>query len=122
MAANNSMQCIYGVLKKLIFHVNQEELEEGVVVLSVVLERQISYFADDEGFDALMEHLGDNPYCEVFRLLRSGLDETNPPKPFSRWENVDADFKDLVGGLTNFDPAKRLTAHEALAHRWFTDG
>ena len=110
------------MLKKLIFRVKEEELEEGVGVLSVVLERQISYFADDEGFDALMEHLGDNPFCEVFRVLRGGLDETNPPKPFSQWENVDADFKDLVGGLTNFDLAKRLTAHEALAHRWFRDG
>ena len=110
------------MLKKLIFRVKEEELEEGVGVLSVVLERQISYFADDEGFDALMKHLGDVPFCDVFRVLRSGLDETNPPEPFSRWENVDADFQDLVGGLTNFDPAKRLTAQEALEHRWFRDG
>ena len=110
------------MLKRLIFDVKEDELEEGVGVMSVVLERQISYFADNEGFEALMKHLGDNPLCEAFRLLRGGLEKTNSPKPFSQWEYVDEDFKDLIGGLTNFDPAKRLTAHEALAHRWFADG
>ena len=121
MTANITTQCIYAVLKRLIFDVKEDEMEEGVGVMSVVLERQISYFADDEGFDALMKHLGDNPLCEAFRILRGGLDDTNPPKPFSRWKNVEADFKDLIGGLTNFDPTKRLKAHEALAHRWFAD-
>jgi serine/threonine protein kinase len=50
-----------------------------------------------------------------------GVHGFNPRKPFSLWKNIDADFKDLVSGLTNFEPTKRLTAHEALAHRWFSD-
>ena len=40
--------------------------------------------------------------------------ETNPPKPFSQCENIDADSKDLIGGLTDLDPAKRLTAQRSL--------
>jgi len=36
-------------------------------------------------------------------------------------EPLDSDFKDLIGGLTNFDPANRLTADEALSHNWFQD-
>ena len=81
----------------------------------------MSYFADPDGLDALLKHLGDSPWCEIFRVTRDGFSKSNPRKPFSLWRNVDADFKDLISGLTNFDPAKRLTAHEALAHRWFED-
>ncbi len=113
------MQCIYAVLKRVIFAVSQDELAEGVEPLSVVLERQISYFVDEDGLGGPLKHLGDSPWCEVLEVLRDGFNETNPRKPFSLWKDVDMDFKDLISGLTNFDPAKRLTAQEALAHKWF---
>jgi serine/threonine protein kinase len=115
------VQCIYAVLKRVILAVDEEELAEGEEPLSVVLERQISYFADEDGLNGLLKHLGDSPWCEVLKVIRDGFNETNPRKPFSLWKNVDADFKNLIVGLTNFEPAKRLTAHEALAHRWFRD-
>jgi len=37
------------------------------------------------------------------------------------WKGIDEEFRDLVVGLTKFDPAKRLTAREALDHEWFKD-
>lgn len=90
--------------------------------LAVILERQISYFADADGLDALLKHLGkENPWCEILQVIRDGFNKSNPRKPFSLWRGVDADFKDLICGLTNFDPAKRLSAHDALAHRWFAE-
>ena len=115
------MQCIYAVLQKVIFAVAEDKLEEEdtTKVHADVLERQISYFADEEGLNALLEHIDDSPWGRVLWGLGAGFNEKNPRRPFSRWENVDADFGDLIGGLTNFNPAKRLTAHEALAHRWF---
>ena len=115
------MQCIYAVLKRVIFAVDDGELAEWEEPLSVILERQISYFADENGLNALLEHLGDSPWCEVLKVIRDGFNKTNPRKPFSLWRNVDGDFKNFIGGLTDFDPAKRLTAHEALAHRWLGD-
>lgn len=115
------MQCIYAVLKRVIFAVGDEELAEGEEPLSIILERQISYFADEDGLNGLLRYLGDSPWREVLKVIRDGFNKTNPRKPFSLWKNVDADFKDLIGGLTNFDPAKRLTAHEALLHRWLRD-
>jgi serine/threonine protein kinase len=115
------MQCIYAVLKRVIFAVAEGKLAEGEELLLVVLERQISYFADKDGLNALIAHLGDSPWCEVFKVLGEGFNKANPRKPFYLWQNVDGDFKDLIGGLTNFDPTKRLTAHEALAHRWFSE-
>jgi len=101
-----------------IYAVDDEELAEGEEPLFIVLERQISYFADEGGLNGLLEHLGDSPWWEVLKVPPDGFNDTNPCKPFSLWKNVDADLKNLIGGLTNFDPAKWLTAHEALSHRW----
>ncbi|KAB8356354.1 hypothetical protein FH972_023938 [Carpinus fangiana] len=111
--------CIYAMLQSVIFDISNEELDEDIEPLAVVLERQISYFADEEGLAGMFRHLGDNPWSQIFEVIRDGFNKTNPRKPFSLWKGLDADFKDLVGGMTNFDPAKRLTADEALQHRWF---
>ena len=109
------------MLKRVIFAVGDEELEEDIEPLSMVLERQISYFADEAGLDAFLKHLGDNPWSEVLRFLRDGFDSTNTRTPFSLWKVIETCFRDLICGLTNFDPAKRLTAREALKHKWFAD-
>lgn len=116
-----ALQCIYAVHKRIIFAVGKEELAEGEDRLSHVLERQISYFADMDGMNAFLKHLGDSPWCQIFEVLRDGFNESNPRKPFSLWKGVKPDFKDLICGLMNIDPARRLTAHEALAHKWFRD-
>ena len=91
--------------------------------MAQVLERQISYFADLESFNGLLRHFGDSPWCLVLETLKSGFNKENPREPFARWnmEPLDSDFKDLIAGLTNFDPARRLTVDEALSHTWFHD-
>lgn len=116
-------QCIYAVLKHVIFYIDDDAVPEGEAALAEVLERQISYFADIEGFEGLLKHLGDSPLCQVFETLRNGFNEEHPREPFALWdmEHIDSVFKDLIRGLTNFDPAKRITANEALQHRWFAD-
>jgi len=49
-------------------------------------------------------------------------EEYIPYKPFSEWPDVsDAAFKDLIRGLTNLDPTKRVTARQALEHPWFSE-
>jgi serine/threonine protein kinase len=122
MLTKSLAQCIYAITKRVIFAVAEEELEGGKVeVLSIILDRQISYLADLEGLDGLFEHLGDNPWAKVFEIILGGFSEEHPRRPFALWGDVEADFKDLVARLTNFDPKKRITAHEALAHKWFAD-
>ncbi|PSS07171.1 hypothetical protein M430DRAFT_23320 [Amorphotheca resinae ATCC 22711] len=116
--------CIYAVTKRVIFAVDEEELDNDLEPLSIVIERQISYFAEEDTLAAFLRYLGDNRWRVVFEALRDGFNKENPRKPFSSWKNyagIDADFKDLISGLTNFDPARRITAHEALEHRWFKD-
>lgn len=66
---------------------------------------------------AMFKHLGDSPWCEILNVLAGGFNATNRRRPFSLWEYSDADFRDLVCGMMNFDPAKRCIAKEALAHR-----
>ena len=102
---------------------DEEALPEGEVALAHILERQISYFADLQSLDGLLRHLDNSPWCQVLQVIRDSFNRENPREPFVRWnmESLDTDLKDLIGGLTNFDPAKRLTADEALSHKWFHD-
>jgi serine/threonine protein kinase len=49
-------------------------------------------------------------------------EEHIPYKQFSEWpDGGDAAFKDLIRGLTNLDPTKRVTARQALEHPWLAD-
>ncbi|KAK3618636.1 hypothetical protein LTR22_026300 [Elasticomyces elasticus] len=116
--------CIYAVTQQLIFAVDESELSEGEDKLAIVLERQISYFADEDGLNGFLRYIGaESPWYEIFQVIRSGFGEEEPRKPFALWDGrkLDEDFKALVGGLTKFDPVKRLTAPQALAHKWFRD-
>jgi hypothetical protein len=110
--------------QRVIFAVDDAELAEGEDKLAIVLERQISYFADELGFMAFLDYIGsESPWHEIFLVIKSGFGKNQPRRPFVLWEGarLDDDMKDLIAGLTNFDPAKRLTAQQALTHRWFKD-
>lgn len=41
--------------------------------------------------------------------------------PDEEWKNISADAKDFISGLLEKDANKRLTAKEALQHRWVND-
>lgn len=41
--------------------------------------------------------------------------------PDDQWANISDDAKDFVRGLLSKDPTKRLTADEAMKHRWVTE-
>ncbi|OJD25306.1 CMGC protein kinase [Blastomyces percursus] len=113
--------CIYAVHKRIMFAVDESELGPGEEILAHVLERQISFFADADGIQGFIDLIGrnDSPYTEIFRVIRDGFNAENPWRQFSLWENVDPVFKDLVCRMTVFDPVKRITARDALAHPWF---
>lgn len=88
--------------------------------LAVVIERQISYFADEDGLSGFLKHLGnDNPWARVFEVTRDGFNQETPREPFAFWNGVDDDFKSLVCAMTRFDSARRITARQALEHKWF---
>ncbi|KAH8723994.1 kinase-like domain-containing protein, partial [Phaeosphaeriaceae sp. PMI808] len=113
--------CIYALTKRVIFAVEDGELGEGEEKLAIVLDRQLSYFSDLEGFNGLLQHLGDSPWVQVFTVIAESFSKDHPRTPSALWKGIEPDFKDLVGMMTNIDPKRRSTAHEALAHRWFAD-
>ncbi|GIZ43091.1 hypothetical protein CKM354_000633200 [Cercospora kikuchii] len=118
--------CIYAMTQMLPFAVDESELPEEIEPLAVVLERQISYFAEENDLNAFLRYLGDNSeWTEIFQAVASAFAEGQPRRPFRLWEGIDVDqadsFRGLILGLTNFDPAKRLTAQQALDHEWFKD-
>lgn len=116
------MQCFYAVHKRVLLYVDEQELGEGEEVLAHVLERQISYFANEESLASFMKYLGDsNPWVNIFAVVRDGFNAENPRRSLTLWQGVCPELKHLLAGLTDFDPEKRLTAREALDHPWFKE-
>lgn len=69
-SAHSSSQCIYAMHRRVIFAVGDNELEDGVDRLAIVIERQISYFADLPGLDGFFKYLGDNPCVRIFEVTK----------------------------------------------------
>ncbi|EQL30145.1 hypothetical protein BDBG_16971 [Blastomyces gilchristii SLH14081] len=91
-------------------------LDDGVDPLAIVIERQISYFADEDALNGFLRYLGDNPWVWDFEVIQDGFNKDNLHRSFFLWKSVDDDFK---SAMKNFDLEKRITAREALAHKWF---
>lgn len=111
----------------MVFGVLDEELGEGEDKLAIVLERQISYFGNAEAYDEFLDYLGrarpENPWILVFETTRTSFTADYPREPFALWEAdwIEEDFRDLIVKMAYFNPDKRISAREALEHRWFKD-
>jgi serine/threonine protein kinase len=101
--------------------VADEELGEGEDKLAVIIERQLSYFSEWDSLQGLLRYLGDSPWTQIFNLVALSFGEEQPRAPIALWKDIDPEFKDLVEKLTIVDPKRRITAYEALSHRWFAD-
>jgi serine/threonine protein kinase len=94
----------------------------GALPNMIRLQRQVSYFGDQEGVDGLKTHLGED---EISRTVLTMLWEDRhepyvPYRPFAEWPDVvDTVFKDLILRMMNLDPSMHITAQEALDHPRF---
>jgi serine/threonine protein kinase len=99
----------------------QKHQAQGALPALIRLQRQVSYFGDLEGLDGLMKHVGDDEInCQVLQMLwKERTEDYIPYQPFSDWPDVsDEAFKDLIRGMMNLNPTKRVTARQALEHPW----
>ena len=85
-----------------------------------ILRLHLSYFADVDGIERFLEHIGEeNPYFERLLELLVTFGKKNPREPVERWVWLDPELRDLVVKMTYINPMKRIKAKEALEHPWF---
>lgn len=111
---------IYVMLDDMIFLMGEKELRSEDAWRHI-LAKHISYFADEDGFKGLLQHIGqDNLFFDRFIDLAADFSKSGKLRqPFAVWEYVDVELRDLITKMTNLDPTKRITAREALEHPWF---
>ncbi|KAF2010426.1 kinase-like protein [Aaosphaeria arxii CBS 175.79] len=107
---------IYVILDDIIFLVSDEELK-GNDAWWHILRRHISFLGDEDGFVGLLDYIGqENPFFERLIALAGDFNVEKPRKPFAFWRYVDEGFRDLIAVMTNLNPAKRITARQAMEH------
>lgn len=111
---------VYVMLNRMVFNVGKEQLE-AKDSWRHVLRRHISYFGDEDSLNKLLTHIGkENDFFFRFLELAGSFTPGDLRQPFTSWNFVDPELRDLVGGMTNLDPRSRITAREALEHPWFS--
>ncbi|RDL32568.1 CMGC protein kinase [Venustampulla echinocandica] len=107
-------------LVRIIFRIDTEGLSEAEKE-KLIVRRLLSYFADGPGLVGLLEHLDDSvaQWRDLVLATVPEFTTTDPRKPFSMWEDVDECFRDVMTKMMSLDPARRITAREALEHPWF---
>ncbi|KAF2486785.1 serine/threonine protein kinase [Neohortaea acidophila] len=122
------IMCIYAMLGKIVFAKDSDyeyQESQGNPGPLILMQRQLSYFGDDEGFKALAKLVKRDGL--LHKLLTASWEQRDSPKipykHFSTWPEVEDDvvFKDIVLKMTNLDQRKRPTAREVLQHAWFSD-
>lgn len=93
LLANMRLQCIYALLGRVILGPDadlQKHVAQGALPYLIRLQRQVSYFGDQEGVEGLLKHIGDDGVnCQDLRMLWEYRHEDNIPyKPFSDWADV----------------------------------
>lgn len=112
---------IYVMVNEMVFCVSDDHLNASDS-RRYILRRHISYFADEDGLNGLLQHIGnENPFYERLVSHANSFTSGDLRQPFHSWNYVEQDLKDLVGRMTNLDPTRRITAREALQHRWFNE-
>ncbi|KFZ11097.1 hypothetical protein V502_07751 [Pseudogymnoascus sp. VKM F-4520 (FW-2644)] len=113
--------CIFVMLNNMVFRVCDSELAPSDS-WRYILRRHISFFGEEDGFQGLLQWIGEkNPFHKHLIELAGTFGAAEPRKPFATWHFVDAGFRDLVGRMTVLDPAMRITAAQALEHPWFAE-
>lgn len=108
------------MLNNMVFRVRDDQLKSENS-WQYILHRHISYFADEDSLNGFLQHIGvDNPFFERFVAVAKEFNHTVPRQPLSHWEYVEPGLRDLVGKMTNLDPAMRISAADALNHFWFS--
>jgi ribulose-phosphate 3-epimerase len=110
------------MLRRILFRIDTEGLSEAEKE-RLTVKRLLSHFGDGPGLVGLLEHLDDESASwrdlVLVLVVVNEFTTNDPRKPYSMWSNVDECFRDVITKMMSLDPARRLTAREALEHPWF---
>lgn len=110
------------MFRKIIFRIDAEGLSVAEKE-RVIVKRLLSHFGDGPGLAGLLGHL-DADSAKWHGLIMAVADEfttDDPRQPISMWSDIDESFRDIIVKMTSLDPARRITAKDALEHSWFQD-
>lgn len=109
------------MVNKIVFYVSDNEINSGDS-WRYILASHISYFTDKNSLNKLLKHIGEeNPFYKHLIYLANSFGHRNPRQSSQRWSYIEPELRDLVGKITYLDQTKRITAREALPHRWFSE-
>lgn len=115
-------QSIYVMLNHMVFFIPEAE-RDAEKPWKPILTRHLSYFGDSHGIDGLLKLIGeDDPWFKRIKEIMEDYEKgAFHRKPFELWQadGLEDDFRDIIPKMTDLDPARRITAQEALAHRFF---
>ncbi|KAF3483973.1 uncharacterized protein GIQ15_03297 [Arthroderma uncinatum] len=114
--------CIFTMLRKIIFRIDEGSLSRAEKE-RIIVKRLLSHFGDGPGLVGFLHHLEDNSakWRDLVVTIADEFTPADPRYPFSIWEDVDESFRDIIVKMTSLDPARRITAKDALEHPWFKD-
>ncbi|GKZ22541.1 hypothetical protein AbraCBS73388_008701 [Aspergillus brasiliensis] len=117
---NQASDMVYVMSNEMVLRVPGEQLN-AADAWRYILRLHLSYFADVNGVERFLEHIGkQNPFFERILELINTFGPENPRQPVEHWGFLEPELKDLVAKMTYLDPRGRITAREALEHPWFT--
>ena len=71
------------MLQQVVLFVDESEMVETDEKLAYVIHKQLSFFADPEGFAGFLRYIGqENDWHEIFTVIKSGFSEEEPREPF----------------------------------------
>jgi serine/threonine protein kinase len=114
-----TIQMIYVMHDIMVFNLREEQ-HTNQDVWRPILRLHISYFADEDSLNRLLNHIGqENQFFSGLLDLAGSFIPGDLRRPFAYWHFVQPELRDLVCQMTNLDPGRRITARKALSHPWF---
>lgn len=94
------------MVNKMVFHISDDQLKVADLWRHILCWH-ISYFVDEDGFNGLLEHIGEeNPFYECLIGLANSFGPGNPRAAFSALELCGARAQGPGGQDDKFRPNK----------------
>lgn len=119
------LQCIYalGGGELLLLEDYQELVNHDISPEQEILTRHFSYFGS--ATEGLLKQIDDEDWCVALKGASKTAERATKEQPelrFEQWgKELGPDAQDMISGMTNPDPAARLTIDQVLTHRWWQE-